>query len=96
MYSGTGAGGAVFPFIISALLNRVGYKATMISVGLGFLLLGSTSLLFIKRRIPIAGARTRARVDWGFLKRVSFLAGAGVILFTGFGGFVPSVWIPCE
>jgi MFS family permease len=54
MYAGTGAGGTIFPFIVSALLTRLGYKLAMIILGVGFGVLGSIGLLGIKRRVPIA------------------------------------------
>ena len=32
MYSGTGIGGAIFPFLMQGLLNRFSYKAAVISL----------------------------------------------------------------
>ena len=108
MYAGTGAGGAIFPLIVSALLKGVGYKATMIGLGVGSLIIGNTCIFFIKRRIPLPSARTdgtpahglaerrHKKVDWSFMKRRTFFAGMMTIFVTSLGNFVPSVWLPSE
>ncbi|KAL1409635.1 hypothetical protein Q8F55_003631 [Vanrija albida] len=101
MFAGTGAGGTVFPFIVQALLARFGYKATMVAIGLGFLLINSVALAFVRRRVPVgrgAGSARRVRpmsaIDWSFLKKGGMWAGTLVILFTAMGNFIPSLWIP--
>jgi MFS family permease len=57
MYAGTGVGGTIFPFLISGLINRFGYKAAMVSMGLGYGIIGSLALLPIKRRVPLPRRR---------------------------------------
>lgn len=107
MFAGTGLGGTIFPFVVSALLSRFGYKATMISLGLSFLLLNSLALIFVKRRIPIttrpfslSRSRSRSRVharpktDWSFWRHRSIWIGTAIILSTSMGNFLPSLWIP--
>jgi hypothetical protein len=101
MYAGTGAGGAIFPLIVDPLLRGVGYKATMISLGLGFILIGHACLMFIKRRIPLplrsdpsAAERRTTNVDWTFFKRGTMIAGTATIFITSLGNFVPNVWLP--
>lgn len=103
MYAGTGAGGAVFPLIIDPLLQGVGYKATMIGLGVGFIIIGHACLFFIKRRIPLpsrsdpdAAERRLHNVDWSFLKRSTMFAGTMTIFVTSLGNFVPNVWLPSE
>jgi hypothetical protein len=106
MFAGTGVGGTVFPFIVTALLNRFGYKATMISLAIGFFLLNGIALLFIKRRIPLGRFSTKGHhknhksvwesIDWGFLKKRGIWVATTVILFTAMGNFIPSLWIPSE
>lgn len=100
MFAGTGAGGTVFPFMIQALIARFGYKAALVSVAIGFALLGGVSLVWIRPRIPIPkDSRERAqarRIDTGFLKKSTFYAFVGSTLFSSLGNFIPSVWIPCR
>ncbi|WWC88807.1 uncharacterized protein L201_003720 [Kwoniella dendrophila CBS 6074] len=105
MYSGTGFGGTIFPFIMQGLLNKFGYKAAMISLGLGYILTGLIALIFINRRIPLLSSkrytnaatpiRSRSnRTDWSFLKRKTLYLGILVIGVPSLGNFVPSLWLP--
>lgn len=105
MYGGTGVGGAIFPLIVSALLKGVGYKATMVSLGVGALVVGNTCIFFIRRRLPLPSRneaaqargqveRRHKKVDWSFLRSWTFFAGVSTILVTSLGNFVPSVWLP--
>lgn len=107
LYGGTGAGGAIFPLVVSGLLHRVGYKATMISLGLATLIIGHICMIFIRRRIPIPakehstaeGGRRRLhsggkKIDWSFLKRATLFSGIATILITSLGSFVPILWLP--
>ena len=99
MYAGTGAGGSVFPFIVSGLLGAFGYKITMISLGVAFSIIGGIALLAIKRRIPLArndqtNERRRSQLDWSFMGQKLMLAGTMTILLTSLGNFVPSLWLP--
>ncbi|WWC92206.1 uncharacterized protein L201_007160 [Kwoniella dendrophila CBS 6074] len=105
MYSGTGLGGFVFPFLMQGLLSKFGYKATMITLGLGYAITGSIALLAIKRRIPLSRydqnpsslsvpRRRRPRVDWSFIKTSSLYLGVTTILLTSMGSFIPSLWLP--
>ncbi|WVQ93949.1 hypothetical protein IAU59_001027 [Kwoniella sp. CBS 9459] len=54
MYAGSGGGGTIFPFVLQALLSRFGYKVAMITLGIGYAILGSIALIPIKRRIPLS------------------------------------------
>lgn len=101
LYGGTGAGGAIFPLVVSALLASFGYKATMISLGLALIIIGHVCLVFIKRRIPIPRGETQKgrrhtgpKIDWSFMKRKVMLSGVVTILITSLGSFVPTVWLP--
>ncbi|KAK8845320.1 hypothetical protein IAR55_006033 [Kwoniella newhampshirensis] len=105
MYAGTGVGGTIFPFVMSGLINGVGYKAAMISIGIGYLILGSIALIPIQRRIPLSrydqsssgaagGVRRRQKIDWSFMKRHAMLMGTLTILMTSLGNFIPSLWLP--
>lgn len=101
LFAGTGVVGAIFPILVSSMLSEFGYRATMISLGIGFLILGGISLLPIKRRIPYTrgGARRHGR-DSRFSGQSKYLlsklmlVGALVIFFTGLGNYIPSLWIP--
>ena len=101
LFAGTGVGGAIFPPLVSGLLNRFGYKATMVSLGIGFLIFGGISLIPIKRRIPYArgggrrnGVAGRFSGQGKILLSMPMLVGSLVIFLVGLGNFIPSLWIP--
>lgn len=97
----TGLGGCIFPFLTSGLLNRFGYKTTMISLGVGYAVLGSIALIPIRRRIPLsrydfaAPGRRKHKTDWSVLRTLPMFMGVMTILFTSLGNFIPSLWLPC-
>lgn len=86
------------------MLNKFGYKGTMISLGMALIIIGHICLIFIKRRIPLPkhdptasrARRAGPKVDWSFLKRPVMLSGVLTILITSLGSFVPVVWLPSE
>lgn len=102
MYAGTGVGGTIFPFLISGLIGRFGYKAAMISLGIGYGVLSSIALIPIKRRIPIPRRRggdeaiRRPRASLEFLKTRLVWIGCGIIVVSSVGNFIPSLWLPGE
>ena len=86
------------------MLNAFGYKATMISLGVGFALLGAVALVPIKRRIPLPSRTNedpdrdpegRRGRDYSYLKKKTMIAGSLIILMTGLGNFIPPLWLPC-
>ncbi|ODN74838.1 hypothetical protein L202_07144 [Cryptococcus amylolentus CBS 6039] len=94
-----GVGGCVFPFIMSGLLNGVGYKKAMIILGAGFGVLGLICLLPINRRVPVTKAPVnehgrKVKFDWSFLKSGLLWISLSIILFTSMGNFIPSLWLP--
>lgn len=97
LFSGTGIGGTVFPFIVSALLKRFGHRATMVSLGIGYGVLNAVALLFIKRRVPVprrTAHAPRIKVDWSVTRTPAFVVGFFVLLLTSLGNFNPTLWIP--
>ncbi|WWC72506.1 uncharacterized protein I206_106468 [Kwoniella pini CBS 10737] len=102
MYSGTGLGGFIFPFLMQGLLSRFGYKAAMISLGIGYAITGNIALLAIQRRIPLSRysqdnsskRRRRPRIDWTFLRRSALYLAIFTIALTSMGNFIPSLWLP--
>lgn len=98
MFAGTGVGGTVFPFLLDGLLKRFGYRATMISFGVGYAALNAASLFFIRRRVPLGGSvvRRRPKVEWRHLATWTFVCGFLVIFLSSLGNFTPTLWIPSK
>jgi MFS family permease len=112
MYAGTGVGGTIFPFLITGLISKVGYRAAMCSIGIAFLAFGCLALIPIKRRVPLprkarlagegdemdgqAESMRVARPNLSFMRRPQVWIGAGIIMVSSMGTFVPTLWLPCE
>lgn len=100
MYGGTGAGGTVYPFVVTALLARFGYRATMLSIAVSFAILVAGSLFFTKRRVPLikrVGAtkrRVRPKPDWAFLHTRAWWIGVVFMSVSSLGNFIPLLWTP--
>ncbi|KAL1408130.1 hypothetical protein Q8F55_004933 [Vanrija albida] len=106
MYAGTGLGGTLYPFLVTALLNKVGYRWTMIAISIIFFALNAAALPFIKRRIPLPprpklrlrrGERRgpRRRVfDLGWLKNPAPWTAFATVFLGSLGNFIPAVWLP--
>lgn len=66
---------------------------------IGYGILGILALTFIKPRLPVVsrpedGTRYGRPMNSAFLRRSSFYAFGGAILFTSFGNFVPFIYLP--
>jgi hypothetical protein len=101
MYAGTGVGGTIFPFLISGLVGRFGYKPAMVSLGIAYGVLLTVALIPIKRRIPIVRRRgtgdtniRRPRTNVGFVKHRLVWIGCGITVLSSLGNFIPSLWLP--
>ncbi|OWZ77313.1 monocarboxylic acid transporter [Cryptococcus neoformans Tu401-1] len=97
VFGGTGLGGASIPFLMNGLLNKIGYKATMISFGLGYLVIGSIAIVFVRPRIPVSRQQTmekRKPVNWSFMKSTPLIIGTITIFLISLGNFIPSLWLP--
>lgn len=110
MYAGTGLGGTMYPFLVTALLNKAGYKWTMIALAIIFFALNAIALPFIKRRIPLPprpklrlrrGERARhppaprRRVfDLGWLQTAAPWTAFGTVFLGSLANFIPAVWLP--
>lgn len=100
MYAGTGIGGVAYPYIMSGLLNGVGYKAALVSMGIGYAILGSIALIPVNRRVPLSRyyftePGRKKQFNFSFLKSSVALTGSLIILFVSMGNFIPTVWLPC-
>lgn len=100
MYGGTGAGGTIYPFVVTALLHRFGYRATMLSIAVSYCILVASGLFFTKRRVPLVkrvGAikkRVRPKPDWGFVHTRAWWIGVAFMTLSSLGNFIPLLWTP--
>lgn len=91
----------------SVFAQRTTSNEHYLSQGLGFFAIGAIAIIPVKPRVPIGRPRTtqetssssdrshaRPKVNWSFLRRNTFYAFGGSILFSSLGNFLPTVWIP--
>ena len=96
MWAGTGIAGVTVPFVVSALLQNLGWRATLRVWSLILAALSIPLEFCIKPRVPatIAAATRGRRFDLGFLTCRTFW----ILLLTnalqGLGNFMPTIYIP--
>lgn len=96
----TGVGGVLYPYIMSGLLNHFGYKTAMISMGVGYAILGTISLIPVNRRVPVSrhdfvGPGRKKPINLTFLRSTPGIIGPLIILLVSLGNFIPTLWLPC-
>ncbi|KAG8993540.1 hypothetical protein FRB90_000671, partial [Tulasnella sp. 427] len=94
LFTGTGLGGVIVPFLTEILLRRYGHRVTFIVLAALFAGLGFPALVYAKPRLPVAQATASATLDKSFLKSQVFW-----ILFIsntlqGFAHFLPGIYLP--
>ncbi|KIK61870.1 hypothetical protein GYMLUDRAFT_558032 [Collybiopsis luxurians FD-317 M1] len=94
IFSGTGVGGVVTPFVVETLLNKYGRRTTLLSLAVAFLLLSIPCLPFIKPRLPVAQVVDVRSINTGFLTYGPFWILFVANLCQGLGSFLPSLYLP--
>lgn len=91
----------IYPFVVQALLRKFGYKATMISLAVSFVLLNSFGLVWCKRRVALVTRsigqkprRVRPKADWSFMKRRDPWVAMIYLTISCLGNFIPLLWMP--
>ncbi|CAE6364019.1 unnamed protein product [Rhizoctonia solani] len=95
IFSGTGLGGVVLPFVVEKLLIAYGLRTTFIALAIGYALLLSAALPFVKGRLPPSSLIIpQQRSDWSFLRNPEFIVLFAGNFLQGLGNFVPGIWLP--
>ncbi|ELU42636.1 autophagocytosis associated domain-containing protein [Rhizoctonia solani AG-1 IA] len=95
IFSGTGLGGVVLPFVVEKLLIAYGLRTTLIALAIGYALLLSAALPFVKGRLPPSSLIIpQQRSDWSFLRNPEFIVLFAGNFLQGLGNFVPGIWLP--
>ncbi|KAF8861309.1 MFS general substrate transporter [Acephala macrosclerotiorum] len=92
--SASGASGAIMPFIISALLNKYGYKTTLRAIAVTMAILTGPLIPFLKGRLPPSEHSTMAKTNWSFLRQPLFWVFGVSTLIQGLGFFFPALYLP--
>ncbi|KAG8932494.1 hypothetical protein FRC03_009421 [Tulasnella sp. 419] len=68
LFSGTGLGGVVVPFVSEALLNRFGHRLAFFILSALFFVIALPAFLFAKPRVPAAQRTAATNLDTSFLR----------------------------
>ncbi|CAK7213185.1 hypothetical protein SBRCBS47491_001716 [Sporothrix bragantina] len=90
----SGATGAVMPFIMTALLERYGYRITLRACAVAMVFLTGPLIPLLKSRLPASDQAQLARTEWSFLRNPLFWVYGTAILTQGLGFFFPVNFLP--
>ncbi|KAL4916273.1 major facilitator superfamily domain-containing protein [Aspergillus aurantiobrunneus] len=95
-WAGSGVSGIVFPFVVTAALSRLSFKATMGAWAVAMVLLVCPFLPFVKPRTRVAAtlAPRPQQMSLWFLQSRAFLILYLGSLLQGLGYFAPSLYLP--
>ena len=94
MWSGTGIGGFTVPFLLTALLERYGWRTTLRAWAVAVTVLAGPLLLFVKPRLPAAATAQGRRFDSRFLACPAFWVLQLANVVQGLGYFMPAIYLP--
>ncbi|KAF4628960.1 hypothetical protein G7Y89_g9186 [Cudoniella acicularis] len=95
MWAGVGTSGVIFPFLLTALLTRLGYANTLRIWSLILLLLCSPLIYFVKARLPVPSPPPpRQPISYSFFKTRTFIFLQLSNVLESLGFFMPSIYLP--
>ncbi|KAG9030145.1 hypothetical protein FRB95_004283 [Tulasnella sp. JGI-2019a] len=94
LFSGTGMGGALAPFLVDALLRHTGRRSTFLALAATFFILAVPALFYGKPRIPVAQESIPAHIDTSFLRNSVFWVFFIANVFQAFANFLPGLYLP--
>lgn len=93
MWSGKGAVGVAMPFIFSALLEKFGLRATLLSWTFASAILTCPLLFFVKPRMPLPRSSQARPLSFKFLRHASFWMMQIGIAIQALGYIMPSTYM---
>ncbi|KAI5458287.1 major facilitator superfamily domain-containing protein [Mariannaea sp. PMI_226] len=95
MWSGTGTGGFIIPFVLQYLLETYGFRTTLRIWAVALFVLALPFIYFIKPRVPrTAAVRSYPYQQLGFLFDRSFILYQIASIVESLGYFLPSIHLP--
>ncbi|KAG8915104.1 hypothetical protein FRC00_007881 [Tulasnella sp. 408] len=96
LFTGTGLGGIVVPFVAEILLNRYGQRTAFIVLAAIFGGLALPAFVYAKPRLPVAQTSAANAVDTSFLKNQVFWIFFIANIIQAFANFLPGIYLPCR
>ncbi|KAL3961098.1 hypothetical protein ACCO45_006215 [Purpureocillium lilacinum] len=93
MWAGKSAVGVAMPFVFSALLQRFGLRATLLSWAVASAVLTSPTLVFLKPRVPLPRTYQARPLSFGFVRHAPFWMMQIGIIIQSLGYLMPSTYL---
>ncbi|KZT57503.1 MFS general substrate transporter [Calocera cornea HHB12733] len=96
IFCGSGFGGALFPVVVGALLEKSGFRWTLRIWAVLFGIFTGLATWFVRPRVPVSRVRHArlAPIDWTFFKHPSFIIVALTTLIQALAYFPISLYMP--
>ncbi|KAL2069592.1 hypothetical protein VTL71DRAFT_14271 [Oculimacula yallundae] len=94
MWSGVGASGLVFPFVLKALLDVWGFAYTLRVWAVILVFLCAPLIYFIKPRIPFTADTPIKKPSYVFRFKPTYLLLQASNILESFGFFIPAIYLP--
>ncbi|KAG8977429.1 hypothetical protein FRC05_001827 [Tulasnella sp. 425] len=94
LFTGTGLGGIVVPFVAEFLLNRYGQRIAFITLAAIFGGLALPAFVYAKPRLPVAQISAASAVDTSFLKNQVFWIFFIANIIQALANFLPGIYLP--
>ncbi|KAJ7680889.1 MFS general substrate transporter, partial [Mycena polygramma] len=93
IFSGTGVGGVVVPFIVEVLLRKYGHKVTLLSLAVAFAVFILPAFPYMKSRLPISSAPPPP-IETSFVYSSAFWILFVANILQGLPTFIPTLYLP--
>ncbi|KAM0718834.1 hypothetical protein Q7P37_005906 [Cladosporium fusiforme] len=94
IWTGTGVGGAIFPFVSQWLLDSYGFRTTLRVWAVVIFVLAFPSILATKNRLPASNSSTLRPLNLAFMKLAPFWIYSFGNMMQSIAYFLPQLWIP--
>lgn len=93
MWGGKSAVGVAMPFVFSALLQRFGLRATLLSWAVASAIMTLPTLAFLKPRVPLPPTYQARPLSFGFIRHAAFWMMQIGIVIQSLGYLMPSTYL---
>ncbi|KAH8684455.1 major facilitator superfamily domain-containing protein, partial [Tricladium varicosporioides] len=95
MWAGVGTSGLIFPFLLTFLLNKMGFAITLRVWSLILLILCTPLIYFVRARLPIPHPPlTRQNPSFSFFTTPTFISLQCSNILESLGFFIPAIYLP--
>ena len=94
IWTGTGVGGAIFPFVSDWMLSSYGFRTALRAWAVIIVALALPSILVMKKRFPVTGSNEFRPFNLQFMLQAPFWIFSLGNMLQAVAFFLPQLWIP--